>query len=255
MNTIWRTTCNTGIHNIFEVHLVKPPASSVYLIAKTDNMEQLVTKVTRTYSGILEPWDVTDETVVDKAFEDMSKTKLQTPMEMLHFTWLITDVTRAFTHQLVRYRIGTAFAQESMRFYGKHKEYKVLVTGSTTYSGNLDKYGKAISKSIETYEDLLDTGVSSEDARGVLPTNILTSIFFDCSMRTLQNIYTQRMCCQAQPGEWQPLLKNMKTLIRTECGDRIADMLTAPYERGEKCGYRASFDRPCIWSNKDGKSI
>jgi thymidylate synthase ThyX len=250
---VWRTTQATDITNLFEVQLLRTPASQVHLVSKTENPSQLVAKVTNTYKGILDPYDIEDPAVIRQAFEDMSRTKLQTPTEMLHFLFLIKGVTRAFTHQLVRYRIGTSFAQESMRFYGKHKIYKVLITGNCATGGNIETYGRGIAGAILAYETLVDKGVPSEDARGLLPTNILTDIYFDVSMRTLQNIYTQRMCCQAQPGEWQPIMKAIKTLITAECGEDVGNMLSAPYERGVPCGYRASFDRPCIWSNKNAQ--
>jgi flavin-dependent thymidylate synthase len=243
---IWRTTSNVGLLNIFEINLVKPPAAKVHLIDFNHDPYQMIAKVTSTYKGILEPDDVEQE-IIDQALDDLKKTPLQTPAEMLHFVFLIKDVTRAFTHQLVRYRVGTSFAQESMRFYGAKRVYRILVTGNCAASGELGVYSRGVASAIQSYAELLDQGVPSEDARGVLPTNILTSIFFSCSMRTLQQIYTQRMCCQAQQGEWQVVLPQMRKLIEYEMDTGISDMLSAPYERGEPCGYRASFDRPCKW--------
>lgn len=46
---------------------------------------------------------------------EMQKTKLAMPLESVVFHFLIDNVTRAFTHQLVRQRTA-AYAQESMRF-------------------------------------------------------------------------------------------------------------------------------------------
>lgn len=252
---VWRTTMNTGKNSIFEVNVLKPPVAKVALIDCNQNPYQMIAKVTSTYKGTLEPDDILDQAVINQALDDLKKTKLQTPMEMLHFVFLIKDVTRAFTHQLVRYRVGTSFAQESMRFYGAKNVYRVLATGDCATAENLDRYARGVAHSIWCYAQLIEDGSPSEDARGILPTNILTSIFFDCSMRTLQQIYTQRMCCQAQQGEWQVVLPQMKKLIKYEMGEGIADVLSAPYERGEPCGYRASFDRPCIWDSKRKKEM
>lgn len=30
--------------------------------------------------------------------------------------WIFADVSRVFTHELVRHRVGTAFSQESLRY-------------------------------------------------------------------------------------------------------------------------------------------
>lgn len=46
---------------------------------------------------------------------EMQKTKLKMPLEAVTFHFMMENVTRAFTHQLVRQRTA-AYAQESMRF-------------------------------------------------------------------------------------------------------------------------------------------
>jgi thymidylate synthase ThyX len=201
--------------------------------------------VTKTYSGHLSRQEPTQEEV-DLALTDIVRTKLQNPLEMIHFTWLIEDVTRAFTHQIVRYRVGTSFVQESMRFIGMKGIYKVLAVHEAAKQG-LDEFSEAARQSIKAYVSLLEKDVPGEFARGLLPTNILTSLFFDCSLRTLQGIMPQRLCCQAAAGEWAGIMRDMRKLIELRMGVEVSSLLRAPYELGQDCGYRASFDRPCIW--------
>jgi flavin-dependent thymidylate synthase len=265
VDTVEKHSAKSGKYTI---HFVKPPAATVTLCTFTGTPQETMYLVVRGYKGIYDPNPYRmpgDGYGVNAAIDDIQKTKLQTPLEMIHMLWLLQDVTRAFTHQLVRYRVGTAFVQESMRFFGMRKEFKVLVTHkaanetatepeglktkSENYS-NLSRYVHGASTAIEEYVELLDRGVPDQDARGVLPTNILTNIYFDCSLRTLQNIFPQRLCCQAQQGEWQPILKEMRKLIDQKMGGNVESILRAPYERGEECGYRASFDRPCTWKKE-----
>lgn len=245
----------------YEIQLIKPAAATVSLCTFTKDPDIAMYLTTRAYKGIYEPDPALGTEghgyYVEDAFEDIQKTKLQTPLEMIHMMWLFQDVTRAFTHQLVRYRVGTAFVQESMRFFGMRKVFKVLITHTAAMDqhkqgtlSNLRVYKYGIIESIGSYVDLLDAGVPDQDARGVLPTNILTNIYFDCSLRTLQGIIAQRLCCQAQQGEWQPILREMRELIAKHMGKEIEQILRAPYERGEDCGYRASFDRPCTWKKE-----
>lgn len=245
----------------YEVQFVKPAAASVELVTFTKAPDIAMYLTTRAYKGIYEADPALglpdkEEYYVEDALRDIQRTKLQTPLEMVHMLWLLKDVTRAFTHQIVRYRVGTSFVQESMRFFGMKGVFKVLITGKASSDvpyeehekwTNLMVYESGAVAAIESYVELRDEGVPDQDARGVLPTNILTSIYFDCSLRTLQNIFPQRLCCQAQQGEWQPILKEMRKLIKEEMGDGIEALLRAPYEREEPCGYRASFDRECIW--------
>jgi len=252
----------------YKIQLVKPAAARVTLITSSQLPTRAMYLITRAYKGIYRETISTEdkeEYSVGQAFLDIQNTKLQTPLEMIHTLWLLQDVTRAFTHQLVRYRVGTSFVQESMRFFGMKGVFKVLITHSAAdpniwtevpdglhaiHQPNLDEYMRAVCVSIGTYVELIERGVPSEDARGVLPTNILTNIYFDCSFRTLQGIFPQRLCCQAQQGEWQPILNEMRDIILAEMGSEMEALLRAPYELGKPCGYRASFDRPCIWQKE-----
>jgi thymidylate synthase (FAD) len=243
----------------YEIHLVKPSPATVELVSFTAMPEWVLYLTTRAYKGRYNLEHDKDYTAKD-AIADVQKTKLQTPLEMVHMLWLLNDVTRAFTHQLVRYRVGTAFVQESMRFFGMRKIFKVLLTGDAALGNykegelsNLQTYTYGIVEAIGSYVDLLDKGVPDQDARGVLPTNILTNIYFDCSLRTLQNVFPQRLCCQAQQGEWQLILKEMRKQISKHMGEDIEAILRAPYEKGEDCGYRASFDRECVWQQHKEK--
>ncbi len=248
-------------HGNYEIQFVKPAAATVTLCTFTKDPDIAMYLTTRAYKGIYEPNPALgladgEEYYVEDALEDVQKTKLQTPLEMVHMIWLLQDVTRAFTHQIVRYRVGTAFVQESMRFFGMRKTFKVLITGKAGDDSSYEEHEKWTNKlvyesgavaAIESYVKLLDEGVPDQDARGVLPTNILTNIYFDCSLRTLQNITIQRLCCAAQGSEWYPIVLEMRKLIKKQMGKEIEKLLRAPYEKGEKCGYEASFDRPCIW--------
>lgn len=260
------TVINSPKFGRYEIQLIEPPAATVTLCTFTGTPQETMYLAVRGYKGIYDsnpyrmPGDGYDKHV---AMKDIQKTKLQTPLEMIHMLWLFQDVSRAFTHQLVRYRVGTAFVQESMRFLGMQNIFKVLITGEARSQdlwsehekwNNLMQYKHGVTEAISSYVRLLEAGVPSQDARGVLPTNVLTNIYFSCSLRTLQNIFPQRLCCQAQQGEWQPILKEMRNQISQKMGKEIEEMLRAPYERGEDCGYRASFDRPCIWQKEKKNS-
>lgn len=231
------------------VKFFAPGIGEPTLISYPSQAEMLAARLTRGYTGKYDMAALT-EAEVDGFMADIQRTKLQTPLEMLYTVWLLRDVSRAFTHQIVRYRVGTSFIQESMRFLGAHGEYRVLQTNAKSQSAEaLSTYRTSATEAVMAYHNMVLDGVPSQDARGVLPTNILTHLYFGCSLRTLQAIIPQRLCCQAQPGEWQILLRRMRLSIAGAMGLGVESLLRAPYERGEDCGYRASFDRPCIWVN------
>jgi thymidylate synthase ThyX len=245
------TVLRTYQYENFILEMVSLPCSTVEFIDGMQNPMSTLAKLSAGYRGIYENIEPTDKEI-EQAIKDMNSTKLNTPLEMLETVWLVKGVTRAFTHQAVRTRIGASFVQESMRFLGHKGIYQVLALGGA--KDNLeafDIYAEAASHDIVAYEKLLYLGVSSEDARGILPTNILTAVYVGYAMSSLRLVYTQRMCCQAQPGEWQHVMKQMKHLLTLQYGAQAHSMLSAPYERGIPCGYRASFDRPCEWQKEN----
>ena len=222
------------------VAIVHPPAAQVTLISWPVNPCETLVQVCSVFQGESAP--KTDSKLkMDSAITDVLKqlqdTALQGPLEMLNFTFLISRVTRAFTHQLVRYRIGTSFAQESLRFT-KKLDCEVLAT--TDHAS----YAAAVFNSLANYEVMLEEGVPVQDARGVLPTNILTKIYMTASFRTLLNMYQQRMCTQAQHGEWETVLKEIKNCV-ADVDVRLAELLKMSCERGGKCIFKSTWDRPC----------
>lgn len=108
--------------------------------------------------------------------------------EFTHYTFLIEDVSRAFTHQFVRTRTGS-FAQQSMRV--NHMTGFGFVC-PTSLVGNEDV--RWLLRDIETtYSVLLHDGVPPEDARSILPTNIATNIVARFSLRHLADLLNSRL--------------------------------------------------------------
>jgi thymidylate synthase ThyX len=93
-------------------------------------------------------------------------------------------------------------------------------------------------------------GVPIEDARAILPTDIMTSMFVGYQLSTFANVYAQRVCCQAQDGTWKEIMKKMRDILVEQYSSDFKTLISAPFERGEPCGYRASFDRPCTWQKE-----
>lgn len=236
----------------YRVNFHRGSPAVVALRYSTENVGTLLAEGMRAYTG-----DYTGNPISSEDFErlakDAGRTKLSTPIEMVYFTFLIQNVSRSWTHQAVRYRIATAFIQQSMRVFGKGNEYNVLATRND--EKHADRYYEAILNSIQQYDAMIEEGCPVQDARGVLPHHILTAMYWSMSLRTLMTVYNTRMCCQAQQDEWLPVLRQMKAEVRRVCGDLVADMITAPIDRGESCGYGASIDAPCVWRDRTGSKL
>jgi flavin-dependent thymidylate synthase len=143
---------------------------------------------------------------------------IQSGWEFVDYIFAIEDVTRAFTHQLVRHRVGTSFAQQAQR--------AVDMTGFTYETGpsirewtdpfypeeNEAEYDQIMGEISKSYNRLVTMGVKGQDARGVLPTNIHTNIVFKANLRTLHEMALKRLCVKAQ-GEFQEVFRAIKNEV------------------------------------------
>lgn len=160
-----------------------------------------------------------------KELEYMANT-IPSSWEFVHYTFMVEGVTRAFTHQFVRTRTAS-FAQQTLRVLdvseGRGWEYG---TGPTIpqfndVDGEKDRnrqirgnsYHAGMAVVAEAYKVLIEHGAAIEDARGILPTNILTNIVMDCNMRTFVELVRKRSSSRTQ-GEYRDVLEGMKEAVR-----------------------------------------
>jgi thymidylate synthase ThyX len=156
------------------------------------------------------------------------------PFQMVHMTWLLEDVTRSFTHQLVRYRVGTAYTQQSLRFHGAEP---IRIRRSNDSA----RFEQSAKDAVRNYWQLRNEGVHPQFARGILPLDTVSWIWFSCSFASLQHIFRQRMTVQAQPGEWQEVLTQMHDLLPANLRPFLRSCCTS----GGPCPFASMWDRPC----------
>jgi flavin-dependent thymidylate synthase len=143
----------------------------------------------------------------DKILEELKIMSNTNPgsWEFIHFTFLIRGVTRSFTHQLVRTRTAS-YAQQSLRVvkvedfsYGTGPSFDRLTIGA---------YKNTMDNSFQCYKHLIDSGVTVEDARGVLPMNTHTNICMTINMRNFISLARKRASLRAQK-EYRDVLDAM----------------------------------------------
>lgn len=140
---------------------------------------------------------------------DYMRNTIKSSLEFVEYVFQIEEVSRAFTHELVRSR-HASFAQQSMRVVDV-SENGVRVPDGLTEEQRNTFLGSA-SEAVETYSDLLASGVAPGDARGILPTNILTSIIAKFNLRALHDTAKLRLCTRAT-GEYQDVMRAMKAEV------------------------------------------
>ena len=136
---------------------------------------------------------------------------IKSAFEFVDYVFHIKDVSRAFTHQLVRTRTAS-FQQESMRAVSKangNYVFPALSPGPQT-----ECYKAAATHAFTAYRDLLATGVQIQDARGILPIATATGILLKANLRTLSQMAEHRLCTRTQ-GEYQEVFRLMKAQVLT----------------------------------------
>lgn len=135
------------------------------------------------------------------AWRNVLRTHLDTPLEAVQFHFLVEGVSRAFTHQMVRQRVGAAYAQESLRFAVKTNAHQEIplppsIQPGTTAAAVWEMGAKAAASA---YNRLVqDYQVPAEDARGLLPTDVRTRLHYVTNLRALRHMAGDRLCTQAQ---------------------------------------------------------
>ena len=182
----------------------------VTLINHTQHAKELLifTKQTRKIAdpGALDKIRQMTEEEKDAELAYVFKT-IGSSWEFVDYTFLIQDVTRAFTHQLVRHRVGTAFAQQAQRLVDM-SDFDYVATGDADCAA----YHATMINIKKGYSMMVGAGIPIQDARGVLPTNITTNILFKANLRTLNSIMNTRMCVRSQ-GEMQEVATAMRTAV------------------------------------------
>lgn len=274
---------HSDIHSGPKVYLLGAPVDPLGHIAACAKM--YVGEVVRDLR------DVTDEER-KRYLVEMQKTKLKMPLESVSLHFMFEDVTRAFTHQLVRQRTA-AYAQESMRFAvvedmndavalppslarytdaearAESLQRKAIEGKHAIPRDEVERHFWVWHDAVETisahYGNLVETGMPAEDARGLMPTNIVTRVNYITNFRGLLDHSGNRLCTQAQ-FEWRLVFARIAEAMRkwgasnsyahrengeiTYSGsawqwDAIADLLRPVCYQTGSCAFQADFDRKC----------
>ena len=149
----------------------------------------------------------TPETIFDMLYEN-GHTSI---FEHIYFTFDIENITRACSHQLVRYRVGVVFTQQSQRSTEPNKF--LLPPAIYDDIDSREKAEESIYNTYLTYKELIKNGTSKEDARYLLPNATNTKLTMTMNARELIVAGKQRLCMHAQE-EIRLLFEEVQTLVR-----------------------------------------
>lgn len=131
-------------------------------------------------------------------------------LEHVSWTFLITGVSRGFSHQLVRHRVGIAFSQMSQQYHDEKDAEFVVPTGIDKHPEALRLWEEQTTSALEAYRqisDLLRADAVSDEAgltekekkrllrsiaRSVLPAATETKIVMTGNARALRHFLEVR---------------------------------------------------------------
>lgn len=227
-------------------------AVKVTIVTHTANPVEAMVLAQKNMTGeMVHDINAFDRVEVEATFRDLCKTELQGAFEFAHFNIQMEGVSRAFQQQLTRTRLA-AYSAESLRFTESGMEVlagpHLVQTAERHHPGNphtaFGMYEEACDVIERCYTDLIAMGVPVEDARGILPLNVLSKIGMSVSYKTLVHMSRVRMCYQSQKGEWGPVFN----AIFAQLG-LIDSLLTLPFgafcDADMPCPFHSRLDREC----------
>lgn len=126
------------------------------------------------------------------------------PIEHVSFTFAISGVSRALTHQLVRHRIAS-FSQQSQRYVDAVNFEYVMPPSIAAIPEAKELFENFMDEMTKTYDDIKDIlekagrkNLAKEDARFVLPQACSSNIVVTMNCRSLINFFEHRCCTRAQ---------------------------------------------------------
>lgn len=140
--------------------------------------------------------------------------------EHVSFTWVIDNVSRACTHQLVRHRLAS-YLQKSQR-YTKMKQEMInwFVVPQTIKDAGFELAFKlTLANNLDLYCDMLEKGVPAEDARYALPEATHSTIVVTMNLREFMNFYALRSAPDAQ---WE--IRELAEKMRDEAIKAMPDV-------------------------------
>lgn len=186
----------------------------VTLVSHTQNARELLvfTKSTRlnVTTGLLDVIKLYDEEKLQKELDYMVDT-IKSSWEFVDFTFCIEGVSRGFTHQFVRNRLGS-YAQQTMRILDMG-DFDYITGPSIENNPRLKSLYDTMMGSInQYYKRLISAGAKIEDARGILPTNISTNIIAKFNLRALSQMMLSRASNRTQ-DEYRQVLDAMYAAV------------------------------------------
>lgn len=161
------------------------------------------------------------------------------PVEHVSFTFAVSGVSRALTHQLVRHRIAS-YSQQSQRYVDGNRFDYVLPPAIARNPAAAQRFVQCMEALGEAYRDIKAIleqdgrggSRANEDARFVLPQAAASRIVLSMNCRSLLNFFEHRCCARAQ---WE--IRSLADRMLALCRQTLPPVFAAAGARCERLGW------------------
>lgn len=168
---------------------------------------------------------------LEEYFLKMLRESFGTPLEYVSIVLYLDNVSRAAQQQITRTRTGVSFSIESMRVVPKENFATNMMYHVPERIANdpekFEEFHQSMLSTEREYNRLIAEGVNVEDARGILPLNVFSTITMCINMRSLFHMIFSRSCDKAQ-GEVKDIATAILDELRLYLGDRIVSQICRP---------------------------
>lgn len=183
---------------------------TVSLISCTPNPERHIEFCARSSYNSL---DKMDEDSYLRILPSLFKNHNLSVFEHAYASFLIEEISRATSHQLVRHRLAS-FSQRSQRVVSE-ADFSFVIPPSIQSDAKLaERFDQTMRSLSETYALLLQKGISKEDARFVLPNATTTTLTITANFREWLHIIDLRTSPNAQWEIRQLIVQIWKQLYK-----------------------------------------
>ena len=167
----------------------------------TPNQERYLLKIPESIAVEIKPFDPRTHKI--------AKVRHGSVVEHPVINFIFADVSRVFTHELVRHRVGTAISQESLRFVrltnlgfwaptviSENEEFMEIATKTVE---QLEQVQQSLARMLELDADgklFKDKKVATSAMRRLAPEGLATTIGWSGNFRTLRHVLEMR----TEPG-------------------------------------------------------
>lgn len=187
----------------------------VELIASTPDAARIVAaaaKICYSPSGAVDILDGLDREKTVSFLKMLRESGHLSPFEHISFTFAVEGISRVATHQLVRHRLAS-YSQQSQRYVSMSGQTCIVPPSVLNNEKAHVLFMKQVEDAWNCYKELVDLGISKEDARFILPHGTETRLVMTMNARELHHFFSLRLCRRAQ-WEIRELARKMLILAR-----------------------------------------